>query len=130
MEINYSCCLISQSNSAWFPPTGAPPKPTGGAGHPHTACRDRTQTPQLPQLAECTVISKLTDVQKQGHIHTQGTPSTLDSRSNSCQKTASEDEITGSATKWGFPTGTLHKPATEQVAVGDLLSYKYSKQPM
>ena len=38
--------------------------------------------------------------------------------------------IIGSTTKWGFPTGTLHKPAAERVAAGDPLSYKYSKHLM
>lgn len=33
-------------------------------------------------------------------------------------------------TKWGFPTGPLHKLATQQMAVCDLLSYKYNKHPM
>lgn len=135
MEINYSCCLISRNNSAWFPPTGAPPKPTGEQGTPtQPAGTGRNTTAATAgKVHHHTHVSKLTHV-PQGrihtHTHTQGTQSTLNPVSSSCQKTASEDEITGSATKWAFPAGTLHKPATEQVAAGHLLSYKYSKHPM
>lgn len=38
--------------------------------------------------------------------------------------------MTGSMTKWGFPTGPLGKPATQQMAVCDPLSSKYNKHPM
>lgn len=49
MEINYACRLISPSNSAHRSSSQTHRR----AGHPNTACRDRT--PQLPPLADCTI---------------------------------------------------------------------------
>lgn len=49
MEINYSHCLISWSNSCLVPTHRSSSQSHKRAGHPYTACRDRTQTPQLPQ---------------------------------------------------------------------------------
>lgn len=90
---------------------GTPTQPAG-TGHQatsHTAGR----------MHHHTHVSKVTHTL----THIQGTQSTH-STTQLCQNTALVDEITGVMTKWGFPTGTLHKPAAKQVAAGDLLSYK------
>lgn len=83
MQINCSCCLISLGNSAWFPPTGAPPKPTGqqgsptrpaGAGHERHSCHSWQSAPSH------THVSKLTHAQTQGHKHKQTNKQTGDTK--------------------------------------------------
>lgn len=116
-EINYSCCLISQRICARLPPTGDPPKPTGeqgtptqppGTGHHHRSWR---------RAASRTNVSKLTHMGRHKDTYTY---MHCDHQAHStfypalAKKQPQEGEITGSATKWGFPTGTLHKPATQQ----------------
>lgn len=124
MEINYSCCLISPSDSAWFPPRGAPPKSTGEQGTPtQSAGTGHKYTPQLPQLAGCTITHAHTGDTMHAQLSSQLLP-------NKKKKNPVWRPITGFTTKWGFPEGTLRKPATEQVAACDLLRYKYSKHPM